>query len=320
MATLNASGGTTGKLFIMVGPAGTGKNSLMKAAIAAVPNLRQLPTATSRPMRSGEQEGREHFFVTRQQFETIMADDDLLEWQMVHGTHYYGMVRSRTREVLENGELVIADIDYLGARAAKLAYPDSVVTIFITPPSSADLLTRLRSRGENLAETSKRLLRAPREMAVAPECDYVILNDVEAEAAAQLIDIIHAEAAGSHHDIPRTHVPQMNIVARAVFVPDDARVPEQVHHVQASVMPDELPHLAAIRAARTACGDTLPDGEWQFAPAEEDGFIPPTDVFMQTNPGSTDEAVYVYTYRLAPGSVFAPSPAVLTAEQMTSAS
>jgi guanylate kinase len=314
---MTSSGTSQGKLFILVGPAGTGKNSLMKAAISAVPGLRQLPTATSRPMRINESEGREHFFMSRGQFEEMIEQDDLLEWQVVHGTNYYGMVRSKTKQVLDAGELVIADIDYLGARAAKQAYPDEVVSVFITPPTSADLVKRLHGRGENHVETSKRLLRAPQEMAVAPECDYVIVNDIEAEAADQLVAIIRSEAAGHKCDIQRGALPQLKLVARAVIFnaagePDDT-LPDSP---QADVQPEEMPHLSAIRAAQSAFGGALPPGTWHYKYGEQGGYIPPDELYVKTDNGNIDDAVYVYRFFLDGDAGSMPGTASFTPAEM----
>lgn len=185
----------TGKLFVMVGPAGAGKNSLMKDMIARIPGLRQLPTATTRPMRDTEQQGREHVFVTHEEFLRLIDQDALLEHQVVHG-RLYGILRQTLEDALDAGELLIADIEIFGAQIVQRSYPDNVCMIFVQPPSIGDLVQRMEARGDSLVERTKRLLRVPMELAYANECDYAILNDDLQKTADTLFNVITAEAQG----------------------------------------------------------------------------------------------------------------------------
>lgn len=185
----------TGKLFVMVGPAGAGKNSLMKDVMARIPGLRQLPTATARPMRATEQQGREHVFVTHEEFLKLIEQNALLEHQYVHG-RLYGILRQTLEDALDAGELLIADIEILGAQIVQSSYPDNVCMIFVQPPSLGDLVGRMESRGDSLPERTKRLLRVPMELAYADECDYAILNDDLQKSADTLYNIVKAEAQG----------------------------------------------------------------------------------------------------------------------------
>lgn len=183
-----------GMMFVLVGPAGAGKNTLMKAVVARKEGLRQIPTATTREIREGEQQGREHLFVTRPEFEEMWREGKLLESQNVHG-NLYGMVKEYVERALADNESVIADIEMYGAALAARLYPDNVVSVFISPPSVHSLIERMTLRKEEPAEISRRMLRVPLEMAYAAKCDYIILNNELDAAADTLHAIVVAERA-----------------------------------------------------------------------------------------------------------------------------
>lgn len=196
----------SGMLITLVGPAGAGKNQLMNDMIARFAGgqtrVRQFPTATTRSPREGEKDGREHHFVTTEHFRYMIDHDELLEWQLIHGKsndRYYGMPRATLDAGLKAGDVLMADVEYLGAQRVKELYPDNVISVFVMPPSIGALIQRMKHRGtEKQAEIAKRLLRVPAELAYANECEYVIVNDSFAEAAALLYSIIQAEVAGRH--------------------------------------------------------------------------------------------------------------------------
>jgi guanylate kinase len=181
-----------GLLFVMVGPAGVGKNALMNNVMSRIPNLQQLPTATTRAVRMGEQQGREHLFVNDAEFQHMIEANELLEYQVVHG-HSYGVPRKTVEEALGDEIDLIADIDILGATALRTNYPDQAVLIFLRPPSVEDLRHRMVKRGENALEIEKRMQRVAMEMAFAPQCDYLITNDEVEKASEILYGIVLAE-------------------------------------------------------------------------------------------------------------------------------
>lgn len=181
-----------GLLFVVVGPAGVGKNSLINYVLANIPTLAKLPTATTRAIREGEKEGREHFYLSIEQFEQLIAEGKLLEHQRIHG-RYYGMLRSTIEDAIRDGRHLIADIDMLGAKAVREAFPESVITVFIMPPTVSSLADRMRIRGEKPHEIAKRLVRVPSELKYASRCDYAILNDQWQNAAQALHQILAAE-------------------------------------------------------------------------------------------------------------------------------
>src|SRR5262249_18271204 len=142
------------------GPAGVGKNTIMKEVLQRVPQLHQMPTATTRAPRPGEKEGREHYFVSLDKFREMLADHDLIEYQEVYPGLFYGTPRQQLEAALNRGDKLIADIEITGGGELKKAFPDNIVLIFIAPPSLEDLEKRLRKRGnvtdQELAERLKR--------------------------------------------------------------------------------------------------------------------------------------------------------------------
>ncbi len=183
-----------GILFVLVGASGAGKNTVMKCVFQDFTNLRQLATITTRGIRAGEQEGREHCFVTPERFLDLIETEALVEWQRVHGNDLYGTPRQTVDEAMAAGHDLIADVDFLGASKLKEAYPDHTVLIFVTPSRLDILAERIQKRG-NISpdELVGRLERARFEMTFVPQCDYLILNDVIETAAEHLHQIILSE-------------------------------------------------------------------------------------------------------------------------------
>jgi guanylate kinase len=183
-----------GILFVLVGPSGAGKNTLMKCVQEQLGDLPQLATATTRARREGEQEGREHRFVSRAQFQELIDTDALIEHQAVHGGDLYGAPRETVDDALSAGRDLVADIEFLGATKIHEAYPQNTVLIFVTPSNLDILARRIKQRGAITPEAlADRLERAKFEMTFASKCDYLILNDVVEPAAEHLRQIIVSE-------------------------------------------------------------------------------------------------------------------------------
>ena len=143
-----------GVIFVMIGPGGAGKNAIMKAVIAAFPAMKQLATATTRPMRADEKQGREHLFVSEQQFQEMISRNELLEHQEVTPGKFYGIPRRTVMEALTAGAARIADIEVLGAIELAAAYPQNVVQVFVTVPGD-DIAQQLAVLEERMRESSR---------------------------------------------------------------------------------------------------------------------------------------------------------------------
>jgi guanylate kinase len=177
---------------MLVGPSGVGKNEIMKQILKRFSVVNQLATATTRPMRETEQQGREHLFVSLEDFNAMIAKGDLVEYQEVYRGSYYGTPRGTTQAAFDAHRALIADIEVLGAKAIKAAFPGNVVSIFVAPPSLESLERRLRQRGRmDEAEIQRRLERAPFELKYAEECDHRVINpDAAIESAVQEVSEI----------------------------------------------------------------------------------------------------------------------------------
>ncbi|MEC4895332.1 MAG: guanylate kinase [Oscillatoria sp. PMC 1051.18] len=167
---------TTGKLIVLTGPSGVGKGTLVRSLLARHPELYLSVSATTRTPRPGEVEGKDYYFLSREQFEALIHSDNLLEWAEYAG-NYYGTPKACVIEQIEQGGLVILEIEVVGARQIKQTFLDALL-IFILPPSVEELERRLRGRGkDSSAAIEKRLKRAVEELAVADEFDLQVVND-----------------------------------------------------------------------------------------------------------------------------------------------
>jgi guanylate kinase len=183
-----------GLILILSSPSGAGKTTLTRA-IAQDPSwaLDLSISVTTRGRRPSEIDGRHYHFIDREAFDDLRSRDDLLEWAEVHG-NFYGTPRRPVEKVLGSGRDMIFDIDYQGTRQVRAKLAQDVVTVFILPPSMAELRQRLERRAEDSAETiEKRLANARTEIQRWVEYDYVIVNDDLQNAFRALQGILAAE-------------------------------------------------------------------------------------------------------------------------------
>jgi guanylate kinase len=182
-----------GFMMMIVAPSGVGKTSLTRRLVADHPDLHLSISATTRPPRQGEYEGRDYHFVTRAGFDDMVLKDAFLEWAEVY-EHRYGSPRAPVEAALERGESILFDIDYQGATKIRAASPEDVVMIYVLPPSIAEMSRRLHARSQDSEETIlKRISRAKSEVVLWREFDFVIMNDDFDRAYADLAHIYHAE-------------------------------------------------------------------------------------------------------------------------------
>ncbi|HEY8585780.1 MAG TPA: guanylate kinase [Rhodanobacter sp.] len=180
-----------GTLFVVAAPSGAGKSTLVNALLGRDSSISLSVSHTTRPPRPGEQFGRHYYFVDRAEFEQKIADGTFLEHAQVHG-NLYGTSRTKVEALLEQGRDVLLEIDWQGAQQIRRSKPDCV-SVFILPPSRAELERRLRGRGSDSAEVIERRLHNSRgEIAHAHEFDYLLVNDVFETALDDLQAIVRA--------------------------------------------------------------------------------------------------------------------------------
>lgn len=178
-------------LIVVSGPSGVGKTTLVDRVLTVDPRVRRSISATTRPPRPGESEGRDYFFVGRDRFEAMKAGD-LVEWADVHG-ELYGTPKRFLEGELASGRDVILNIDIQGGDQVKRSFPGAVM-VFILPPSLGALEARLRARGDLTPSILKvRLANARAEITAAARYDYVVMNDAVERAAKELVAIVTAE-------------------------------------------------------------------------------------------------------------------------------
>jgi guanylate kinase len=183
---------TPGNLFVVAAPSGAGKSSLVKALLELDSHLAVSVSHTTRAPRGQEQHGREYWFVDETEFRAMVARGEFFEWAQVHG-RLYGTSRKAIQERLERGEDVVLEIDWQGAQQIKRLFPQTV-TIFILPPSWAELEQRLKRRGEDRPEViEQRLANARIEVPHAREFDFVIINALFETALFDLKTVVHSQ-------------------------------------------------------------------------------------------------------------------------------
>jgi guanylate kinase len=177
----------------MSSPSGAGKTTLSRKLLATDTNVTMSVSVTTRSPRSGEVEGKDYYFITKDRFTQMRDRNELLEWAEVFG-NFYGTPRKPVEEALGKGRDVLFDIDWQGTQQLAQAMEDDLVRIFILPPSSDELQNRLINRAQDSSSVvAKRMAEASREISHWPEYDYVIVNDSVEESHAQIVAVLRAE-------------------------------------------------------------------------------------------------------------------------------
>jgi guanylate kinase len=191
------------KIFVITGPSGVGKGTLIRGLLDRVPELELSVSATTRAPRPGERDGVDYHFMTPEQFEGHAAKGDFLEHATYSGNRY-GTLRSEVRRRLHDGIPVVLEIEVQGARQVRKAMPEAVA-VFIAPPSLDALRARLVGRGtDSPAQVDERLLTAERELEAQQEFAHVVVNDRLERATEELAEIVQAAMPASGNTPPAT--------------------------------------------------------------------------------------------------------------------
>ena len=179
------------ELIIISAPSGAGKSTLVKALLAANPKIELSVSACTRPPRAGEVDGEHYHFLTVEEFKKRIEAGEFIEWEMVYEGKYYGTLRSEIQSILAKGHIPILDIDVAGAINVMEIYAGAYTSIFIMPPSIAELKNRLLQRGSETDETlQERVDKAAQEIALKDQFQHIVVNDDLQTAISELKQLV----------------------------------------------------------------------------------------------------------------------------------
>ena len=179
-----------GSLIVVSAPSGAGKTTIVKAILAKYPSMLFSVSATTRPKRDIEVDGKDYFFLQRADFERRIAAGQLVEWEEIYG-NLYGTLKAEVDKALTSGRTMLFDIDVKGGLSIKRLYPDDSIIIFIKPPSIEVLRDRLRNRKtEDDATFKRRMDRVAMELGMASQFDYQVVNDNLEQAIAEVDKLV----------------------------------------------------------------------------------------------------------------------------------
>ncbi|HEY3574333.1 MULTISPECIES: guanylate kinase [unclassified Arthrobacter] len=177
-------------LTVLAGPTAVGKGTVSTYIRDTYPEVWLSVSATTRAPRPGEIDGVHYYFKSKEEFESLVAAGEFLEWAVVHGQNTYGTLKSTVNQAIAEGRSVLLEIDLQGARQVKKAVPDAQF-VFLAPPSWEELVRRLVGRGTESAEEQQRRLETGKvELAAEPEFDHTVINDDVRRAADELVSLM----------------------------------------------------------------------------------------------------------------------------------
>lgn len=178
------------RLLVLSSPSGGGKTTIASKLMKEFSNLRFSVSATTRNMRPGEVNGKQYYFLTREEFEKNINDENFIEYEEIFG-NYYGTLKTEVQKAFDDSECLIFDIDVKGAMSIKKYFPEDSLLVFITPPNIKTLEDRLRRRSTETEEQIKvRLSRAELELSFSSKFDYIVINHILEDAVKDTIDLV----------------------------------------------------------------------------------------------------------------------------------
>ncbi len=180
-----------GRILIFSSPSGAGKTTIVKHLLETFPQLAFSVSATTRPRRDHEIDGKDYYFLSVNEFRNKIEEDAFVEWEEVYKGTYYGTLKSEVQRLLNRGRHVIFDVDVKGALNIKKLYGDKALAVFVMPPSIEELEKRLRHRSTDPEESIReRIAKAKLEMSYADKFDIILVNDKLEEALAKAEEIV----------------------------------------------------------------------------------------------------------------------------------
>jgi len=189
------AGGRPARLTVLAGPTAVGKGTVSTYIRENYPNVLLSVSATTRKPRPGEVDGVHYYFVSDEEFDRMIAENEMLEWAIVHNSYRYGTPRGPIDAALAEGKRVLLEIDLQGARSVRAVMPEALL-VFLLPPTWAELVRRLTGRGtEDAAEQQRRLETARVELAAQDEFDAKVVNTEVSEAAREVVELMAVPGA-----------------------------------------------------------------------------------------------------------------------------
>lgn len=180
-----------GKLVILSAPSGSGKTTIVRELLKTFPQFEFSISATSRPPRGAEQHGTDYFFLSNEEFQDAIRQDQFVEWEEVYRGTCYGTLRSEVERIWQKDHVIVFDVDVIGGLNLKRIFGEQACAIFILPPSIETLRERLAKRGTDTPETiERRVAKAEFELTKASDFDHIVVNDQLGKAIKQATEII----------------------------------------------------------------------------------------------------------------------------------
>ncbi len=166
------------KIIVITAPSGSGKTTIIKQVMQAIPELSFSVSSCTRTPRNGEVDGKDYYFISIEEFKTKIDNNDFIEWEMVYEGKYYGTTKQELDRIVAEDKFPLVDIDVQGALNIKKQFTENSLAIFIQAPSLQELYKRLKNRGTETEETiTERVNKAEYELTLANQFDYIVIND-----------------------------------------------------------------------------------------------------------------------------------------------